>query len=360
MNSVYIEITDVCNLHCSFCPCGIKAAQSNVGTHSSRTFMPSELFEKCIAGAEEIGAENVFFHVLGEPTLHPGFGLYVKKLEKTPLKLTLTTNGTTIARASHLILPSEAVRQVNFSTHAYAELPADEAASRLQDVLDFCRIAIVARPDLYINLRLWNVGAEDAAPWNNYMLSHINETFGTDVNPGHFCSRHKSFNVTGRLYLHEDTRFEWPKLDERREARDERGAVLGERRETRDERGTVLDERRETRDERGAVLGERRETRDERGTVLDERRETVASNDRSQVVKGSCRALDTHVAILHDGRVVACCLDHSGQITLGNIQEQSLAEIIASPLAQNLREGFEKHELRHPFCQMCSYCKRFK
>ena len=311
MNSVYIEITDVCNLHCSFCPCGIKATQSNVGTHSSRTFMPSELFEKCIAGAAEIGAENVFFHVLGEPTLHPGFGLYVKKLEKTPLKLTLTTNGTTIARASHLILPSEAVRQVNFSTHAYAELPADEAASRLQDVLDFCKIAIVARPDLYINLRLWNVGAEDAAPWNNYMLSHINETFGTDVNPGHFCSRHKSFNVTGRLYLHEDTRFEWPKLDERREARDER-------------------------------------------------RETVASNDRSQVVKGSCRALDTHVAILHDGRVVACCLDHSGQITLGNIQEQSLAEIIASPLAQNLKEGFEKHELRHPFCQSCSFCKRFK
>lgn len=304
MNSVYIEITDVCNLHCSFCPCGIKATQSNVGTHSSRTFMPSELFEKCIAGAEEIGAENVFFHVLGEPTLHPGFGLYVKKLEKTPLKLTLTTNGTTIARASHLILPSEAVRQVNFSTHAYAELPADEAASRLQDVLDFCRIAIVARPDLYINLRLWNVGAEEAAPWNNYMLSCINETFGTDVNPGHFCSRHKSFNVTGRLYLHEDTRFEWPKLDERRE--------------------------------------------------------TVANNDRSQVVKGSCRALDTHVAILHDGRVVACCLDHSGQITLGNIQEQSLAEIIASPLAQNLKEGFEKHELRHPFCQTCSYCKRFK
>lgn len=326
MNSVYIEITDVCNLHCSFCPCGIKAAQSNAsnfapvnasnfasanaGTPSSRTFMPSELFEKCIAGAEEIGAENVFFHVLGEPTLHPGFGLYVKKLEKTPLKLTLTTNGTTIARASHLILPSEAVRQVNFSTHAYAELPADEAASRLQDVLDFCRIAIVARPDLYINLRLWNVGAEEAAPWNNYMLSRINETFGTDVNPGHFCSRHKSFNVTGRLYLHEDTRFEWPEKKV-------------------DSRQYLVDSR-----------------KSETNSIVP--------------VKGSCRALDTHVAILHDGRVVACCLDHSGQITLGNIQEQSLAEIIASPLAQNLREGFEKHELRHPFCQTCSYCKRFK
>ena len=307
MNSVYIEITDVCNLHCSFCPCGEKFAQAQKGNgtdskQTSRTFMPSELFEKCIAGAAEIGAENVFFHVLGEPTLHPGFAHYVKKLESTPLKLTLTTNGTTIARTSHVLLPSPAIRQVNFSTHAYAELPKDEAASRLQDVLDFCRIALVARPDLYINLRLWNIGSEEASPWNSYMLSKINETFGVSVNPGHFCSRHKSFNVQGRLYLHEDTRFEWPSLDERRETRDE----------------------------------------------------------RRKAISGTCHALDTHVAILHDGRVVACCLDHSGQITLGNIQEQSLPEIIASQLAQQLKEGFEKHELRHPFCQTCSYCKRFK
>ena len=318
MDSVYIEITNVCNLRCIFCPssdCKYEAGSGSSqgtqvtdacapNTRGPREFMASALFEKCIAGAQEIGAKNVFFHVLGEPTLHPGFAHYVKKLESTPLKLTLTTNGTTIARAAHHILNSPAVRQVNFSTHAYAELPPSDAREHLENVLDFCRMALAARPDMYINLRLWNIGDSESGNWNKLMLARVNETFGTQVAPGNFCSRHKSFPIAGRLYLHEDSRFEWPKLDE--------------------------------------STGNALQTKDERSTA------------------GTCHALDTHVAILHDGRVVACCLDYSGQITLGNIADQRLSEILSSPTARNIREGFEKHELRHPFCQGCSYCKRFK
>ncbi|SHK27182.1 radical SAM additional 4Fe4S-binding SPASM domain-containing protein [Fibrobacter sp. UWB12] len=315
VNSVYIEITNVCNLNCSFCPCGTTASNANTADNrfaannssisANRAFMNSKMFEDCIASAQEIGATNVYFHVLGEPTLHPGFAHYLKKLEQTPLKLTLTTNGTTIERTGRQILTSPAVRQVNFSTHAYAELPRESAERYLQNVLDFCSLAIVERPDLYINLRLWNVGADEVTPWNSYMLKRIHETFGVEVTPGHFCCRHKSFNITGRLYLHEDTRFEWPKPDER-----------------------------------------------------SSKVPKPAEGPHHPV--GTCRALDTHVAILHDGRVVACCLDHSGQITLGHIGEQSLAEILEGPLAHNIREGFAQHELRHPFCQNCNFCKRFK
>ena len=312
MNSVYIEITNVCNLHCSFCPCGKTISNESADSKlaKSRAFMPSELFEKCIAGAQEICSTNVYFHVLGEPTLHPGFVHYIKKLEQTPLKLTLTTNGTTIERNGRQILASPAVRQVNFSTHAYAELPRETAERYLQNVLDFCRIATVERPDLYINLRLWNVGADEATPWNSYMLGRIRETFGVEVTPGHFCSRHKSFNITGRLYLHEDTRFEWPES--------------------------------------------------KAPACAEQYRSKPAEVTAATYPAGTCRALDTHVAILHNGRVVACCLDYSGQITLGNIAEQSLIEIIDSPTTQNLREGFAQHELRHPFCQTCTFCKRFK
>ncbi|MBR5412343.1 MAG: SPASM domain-containing protein [Fibrobacter sp.] len=312
MNSVYIEITDVCNLNCSFCPCGKEP-------HRVREFMGTELYEKCIREAETV-AEIVYFHVLGEPTLHPGFGQFLKKLEQTSLKLNLTTNGTTISRVGKLILASPAVRQVNFSTHAYAELPQNDALSHLQDVLDFCKMANAIRPDLYINLRLWNVGDAESNSWNETMLAKVNEAFGNAVNGAksgqqisleHFCSRHKSFNVTERIYLHQDSRFEWPKLDERSECHPERSV-------------------------------------------------SEVEGSTSSIVPGTCHALDTHVAILHDGRVVACCLDYSSQITLGNIAEQSLTEILESPIAKNLREGFEKHELRHPLCQSCSFCKRFK
>jgi len=269
--------------------------------------MGSALFERCIQQAA-LHAENVYFHILGEPTLHPGFVHYLKALESTPLKLNLTTNGSTIARVGKHLLQSGALRQVNFSTHAYGELGPEQAQAYLQDVLDFCRMALAERPDLYLNLRLWNAGdfpdADRQRGWNRLMLARVAQTFGLDgkdiLDPEHFCSRHKSFPVQGRLYLHQDSRFEWPGLDERREARDER------------------------------------------------------------YVQGTCHGLETHVGILHDGRVVPCCLDYQGQITLGNIQEQSLTEILKSPLAQNLREGFQKHELRHPLCQNCSFCRRFK
>lgn len=300
MKSVYIEITDACNLRCSFCPSS--DCRYEAGSGSSHTFMPSALFKKCIAGAVEAGIENVYLHVLGEPTLHPGFALFLKDIKAAGLTATLTTNGTTIRRVAHHILNCPAVRQVNFSTHAYAELPQDEARGYLENVLDFCRIALAARPDLYVNLRLWNVGDSDSQGWNHYMLERIRDTFGVDLQLGNFCSRHKSFPIAGRLYLHEDSRFEWPGMSPQAEN----------------------------------------------------------SHDAQQIVRGTCHALDTHVAILHDGRVVACCLDYSGQITLGNIANQSLPEILNSPTARNIREGFEKHELRHPFCQSCSYCKRFK
>ena len=311
LNSIYIEITDACNLNCSFCPCGkgpdgVQSAPAG-GGHSTRNFMSSELFERCIGEAAK-QAQNVYFHILGEPTLHPGFVHYLKALEASPLKLNLTTNGTTIARVGNHLLESKALRQVNFSTHAFGELETGLAEKHLQDVLDFCQMTLVKRPDLYINLRLWNAGefpdADRQKAWNQFLIAQIARTFGLDGNDfpdlEHFCSRHKSFPVKGRLYLHQDSRFAWPTQN---------------------------------------------------GTE---------PTNENKPAKGTCHALETHVGILHDGRVVACCLDHQGIITLGNIQEQSLEQVLKSPLAKKMREGFEKHELRHPLCKSCSYCRRFK
>ena len=300
LNSVYIEITDACNLNCSFCPCGKQPQLVPSPSAKTRTFMDSALFERCIQQTA-LHAENVYFHILGEPTLHPGFVHYIKTLESTPLKLNLTTNGTTIARVGKHLLQRPALRQVNFSTHAYGELDASHAYSYLQDVLDFCQVALVDRPDLYVNLRLWNAGdypdANRQRKWNQLLLARIFRTFNGEDSPTpdleHFCSRHKSFPVKGRLYLHQDSRFEWP-------------------------------------------------------------------GSGTEKATGTCHALETHVGILLDGRVVACCLDYQGKISLGNIQEQSLDEILKAPLAQKLREGFKKRELRHPLCRNCSFCRRFK
>lgn len=287
-NSVYLEITNVCNLHCSFCP------SSSLAQSEPRQFIEPELFKSALRQICDV-AENVYFHVLGEPTLHPNFCEFLGELEPTGLKLNLTTNGTTIDKNGPAILNCKNVRQVNFSIHAYAELDSEKALSHLNNVLDFCKKAQENRPDLYINLRLWNVGDESSKNWNNVVLNRIAEEFGTQINLDHFCSKHKSFSVVDRIYVHQDSRFEWP----------------------------------------------------------------GANSAIEPSTRGTCRALDTHVAVLHDGSAVACCLDYSGQINLGSIKEKTLAEITECPRAKNIKGGFANHELRDPFCQRCKFCKRF-
>jgi radical SAM protein with 4Fe4S-binding SPASM domain len=72
-----------------------------------------------------------------------------------------------------------------------------------------------------------------------------------------------------------------------------------------------------------------------------------------------CLALRDQAAVLVDGTVVPCCLDHEGDIPLGRLPEQSLEEILASPRAAALYHGFSQGKPSEPLCRRCGYATRF-
>ena len=74
---------------------------------------------------------------------------------------------------------------------------------------------------------------------------------------------------------------------------------------------------------------------------------------------GRCRALRDQLAVLSDGTVVPCCLDHEGALALGNLFTQELPEILAAPAARAIREGFDRGERAAPLCRRCGYAERF-
>jgi radical SAM protein with 4Fe4S-binding SPASM domain len=84
-----------------------------------------------------------------------------------------------------------------------------------------------------------------------------------------------------------------------------------------------------------------------------------SESDEDPRNEGYCHALSRQIAILADGTVVPCCLDSEGQMALGNIFENDLSEILASPRAKNMIIGFAKRELKEPLCRTCSYSHRF-
>lgn len=73
-----------------------------------------------------------------------------------------------------------------------------------------------------------------------------------------------------------------------------------------------------------------------------------------------CRGLGDHFGILVDGSVVPCCLDADGAVTLGNIHEQNIGDILSSERAENMRNGFKNKLASEPLCRKCGYARRFK
>ena len=73
-----------------------------------------------------------------------------------------------------------------------------------------------------------------------------------------------------------------------------------------------------------------------------------------------CYGLSDHFGILSDGTVIPCCLDSEGDIPLGNVLEDPLAKILASPRAVSIREGFKQRCAKEELCRKCGYARRFK
>ena len=80
---------------------------------------------------------------------------------------------------------------------------------------------------------------------------------------------------------------------------------------------------------------------------------------RDRGAQGRCLALRQQAAVLSDGTLVPCCLDHEGDIALGNLFTQEWDEILSSPLAVRIRSGFSAGQRVHPLCRRCGFATRF-
>lgn len=74
---------------------------------------------------------------------------------------------------------------------------------------------------------------------------------------------------------------------------------------------------------------------------------------------GYCHGLKDHIAILVDGSVVPCCLDHQANMVLGNIFEQELQEILKSERAIQILKGFQNRLAVEELCQKCRFKNKF-
>ncbi|NFV70766.1 radical SAM protein, partial [Clostridium botulinum] len=128
----YIEITNVCNLACDFCP----------ETKRKPKFMSIETFDKILNQINPY-TDYIYLHVKGEPLLHPKIDKFLDLSHEKGFKVNITTNGTLINKVKDKIIMKPALRQVNFSLHSFDGNEDSKNKNKyINDILSFVRDTI--------------------------------------------------------------------------------------------------------------------------------------------------------------------------------------------------------------------------
>lgn len=199
---IYIEITNVCNLACEFCP----------ETVRTPVFMTPAAFGSVLEGIRG-WTEHICFHVMGEPLLHPDVGQLLDISDSCGFKVNLTTNGTLLDKTSGRILKKPALRQINISLHSFEannrEYPLDDY---LDDVIRFTGAAL-EEGGLIVSLRLWNVSKDGRNKENAYIIERIGKAFKPGLTVGEIPSEGRGVKLSERLYINTGSVFQWPGLE---------------------------------------------------------------------------------------------------------------------------------------------------
>ena len=280
LKRAYLEITNVCNLSCSFCP----------GTKRDPGFLDPEDF-RTLADRLVGHVQYLYLHLMGEPLLHPHLETILSTAGELGFKVIITTNGTLLQEKDHFLCSSPAVHKISLSLHSFeANESSTPFDTYLTDCFDFARKAAAAQK--HCALRLWNLDGETTKGANHenaHILSQMETAFPKPWQPNRNGS-----TLTPFVYLEWGEKFDWPDVE-----------------------------------------------------------------SQEQVCSGFCYGLRDQVGILCDGTVVPCCLDHDGDIPLGNLYHQTLEEILETPRAKAIYNGFSGRQAVEPLCRTCGYIRRF-
>ena len=270
----YVEITNVCNLRCSFCP----------GTsRPPRTMTPAEF--RLIAEKLRPHTDYLYFHVMGEPLLHPRLAELLQIADEMGFRVCLTTNGTLLGKCAETLQNAPALHKVSISLHSFEGNAGGDMTAYLETVWSFCQSA-----RCIVSLRLWNEGGANRR--NAEIETFFSRKTGLVVD--HLPRDPNGNRKLGEtLSLESAQKFDWPDP-------------------------------------------------------------AAAAQDVE-----FCHGLRQQIAVLCDGTVVPCCLDGNANIPLGNLFTRDLSDILSTPRARAIIDGFSRRQPTEELCKKCGYAARF-
>ena len=189
---VYVEITNICNMSCSFCH-----------GHSRPPRRMSEQEFSCVLTALEGQTGYIYFHLMGEPLTHPKLPDFVRLAVSRGFKPMITTNGTMLSKCGGALLNS-GLHKINISLHSFEGESNEKHIRYLSEVADFADAA--ADAGIIVVLRLWNKGHDGGK--NDTTLEFLRSRL-----LGEWSQNTRGLRVREKLFVEWGDRFEWPDKD---------------------------------------------------------------------------------------------------------------------------------------------------
>lgn len=188
-NKVYVEITNICNMNCSFCHGHSRAPRQ----------MSIQEFE-CILGKLAGQTNYIYYHLMGEPLLHPQLPNFIKMAGNYGYKSIITTNGTLLRERQDEILDA-GVHKVNISLHSFEEGKTEDHLEYVGRLADFAKKALEL--GTIVVFRLWNEGFDDGK--NADALAVLKRKIS-----GEWAKNTRGIKIKDKIFVEFGERFEWP------------------------------------------------------------------------------------------------------------------------------------------------------
>lgn len=189
---IYIEITNNCNLKCSFC--------SEV--KRKRRFMTPEEFENILIKIKDY-TDYIYLHIKGEPLLHPNIIEFLRLADKYNLKVNLTTNGTLFSKVAKELSECNSLRKINFSLHSENSL--DNYCEEIFKNVELLK-------DKIIIYRLWTLKNNQLDSKSQEIVNKIRKYYNLPQETVDKIYTSNNIKIKSTIYVDKDNEFSWPEV----------------------------------------------------------------------------------------------------------------------------------------------------
>ena len=200
-NKVYIELTNICGLSCSFCP------TKNLPTHT----MSLEFFEAILIQLKPYTKE-IAYHIFGDPLTLSNLEKYLDISYKHNFKVNITTTGYYLNNFDLNLFLHPTIKQINFSLNSFNKNDITKSLEEyLEPIFELCELKLEKEIHNFINFRLWNMNNQNSEEdFNNKIFESLIKQFNIDLSTSNFK---EPIRLENQIKLHFDSYFQWPSLD---------------------------------------------------------------------------------------------------------------------------------------------------